>query len=272
MPVRPYERWALHPLDPGVNDGRAIVGQLAPEDMVEIAEVGVYADAIIPGRRHPRTQWVYGGPQSLSFKATFIEDASVKADLPDPDNRFLSVTGAPEAAGVVSQFRDTLKSAVAPDRTLKRPPRWLFVWGELGFECFVESVGSITYDRLADDDGRLHTGVFEITLKIVEPEEADETTGGDDVVKEPELRAVADGDTFESIAAEEYGDPDLGVKLRQNSEKAFPEAGDLVEVPEEAILRRDPGNGAVVLDLARPEVVVSIEDLSDYLASPGSSL
>ncbi len=48
---------------------------------------------------------------------------------------------------------------------------------------------------------------------------------------------VKQGDTYESIAKAEYGDPMLGVFLRQDHVVAYPEAGDIVFCPSKSYFR-----------------------------------
>jgi len=54
---------------------------------------------------------------------------------------------------------------------------------------------------------------------------------------------MTEGDTYESVALAYYGAPLNGIFLRQEATKAYPEAGDVIEVPNARNyyrLRREP--------------------------------
>ena len=211
--------WSLDSLDYPLDDG--IVGQLPPDDVKENAETGVYADIAIPGRRFPRSQWIRGEAQSFEFTAIVVSDGTVNIFETDLD--------------VVRKYRRRLKRAVAPVAELGRPERWRFVWGQIDFDCLVQSIGPIEYSNILRD-GHQHMAWFSIVLKIIEPESP--TADLEPVAPVPGTHVVVDGETYESIGAKIMGDPLYGVPMRQLSKVAFPQFGAVIAIVDAISLKR----------------------------------
>ena len=152
----------------------------------------------------------------------------------------------------IKQQIETLKSMAKRNKELRRPPIFLFTAGtEISFTCFVKGIG-FNIGELRSD-GSLRDADISITLeKILEQVTGNAATSlasqikfaagivagaagifaqasklinipGGSLHTIDKTKRVIDGDTFESIAAAEYGDALLGDILR----RAQPELADL---------------------------------------------
>lgn len=202
--------WTMLAHDDDIDDDlQALAGLLPATNIEESGETGLYASLGIPGRRLPITQYVRGETQTFSFEAFYINDPTV-----DPnDGRY-----------TVSKARTLLKKTVAPQPKLGRPPLYAFSIGEDGniaFDCFVESIGSISYSDLITAYGEPLYASFSIRLRIVDDLNVDyyEVV---ELPKELEWYLMSLDETHEEAAAKRYNDPMLGVPLRQQSTVAFP--------------------------------------------------
>lgn len=249
--------WVLLCADDDVDDDLvAIVGLLPATNIEESGETGLYASIGIPGRRLPITQYVRGESQTFSFESFYINDPTVDKY----DGRY-----------TVSKTRTLLKKAVAPHRNLGRPPLYSFSIGEDGniqFDCFVESIGSISYSDLITIYGEPLYASFSIRLRIVENTKIDyyEVI---EVPKELESYLMTLGETHEEAAAKRYNDPMLGVPLRQQSTIAFPGSIPVakaqerrIKLPDSWVLRKvgvEPASPA--LQFARADSAAAFHDV-----------
>jgi len=215
--------WTMICADNEVEDDLvAFVGLLPATNVEESGETGLYASIGIPGRRLPITQYVRGETQTFSFEAFYINDPTV-----DPN----------DGRHTVSKARSLLKRAAAPHRNLYRPPLYSFSLGEDGaiqFDCFVESIGSISYSDLVTPYGEPLHASFSIRLRIVENTQVD-LKEVIEVPKELEWYLMTLDETHEEAAGKKYNDPMLGVPLRQQSTVAFPGSIPLTKVQERRI-------------------------------------
>jgi len=186
----------------------------------------------------------------------------------------------------IKQQIELLRSFKKRDPDLKRPPKFLFTFGtEIQFTCFVKKV-DFDYDELRSD-GSIRGVIASITLQkldqTLQGSEAAATSlasqikfavgivaGAAGIVSQikskinipggslhtlDRTREVKEGETFESIAQQEYGNALLGDVLRRTQpEKANLKAGDeifLVEAteintievtPQAVALKRTPEN------------------------------
>lgn len=183
--------WVLTDLDRNED----VVGQFIPQDVTK--QVGAtIAHAPTLNQQYPILQWVGGEVEVVTFKARLW--ATDATDL------------------TVEDRLERLEGLVKPAKDLGRPPLCAFSWGFLGtldIECLVKGLGGVTYDEVRDD-GSLRGASLTVTLeRYVAPE----LTVTDPSVPErfTRVRRARRGDTYEGIALDEYGDPSLGVLLRQ---------------------------------------------------------
>lgn len=153
--------------------------------------------------------------------------------------------------GSVKESIDKLKLLNKPDENLARPKRYMFTYGsEIQFEVFVKEITNIVYDDIRSD-GTIRGASFTVTLLKTKSENlakaagispagllstaggvfsattrglfsptiagrrlvANVTGGSPHTISK--FIAAKEGDTFESIARREYGNPFLGDILRR---------------------------------------------------------
>jgi hypothetical protein len=185
--------WVLTDLDRGDD----IVGQFIPQDVTKTVNARIDAGESV-NRDYPILQWISGEVEEVSFRARLW--ATDSTDMTVEERLF------------------RIETLVRRNSDLKRPPICSFSWGVLGtlqMDCLVRSIGGVTYDEVRDD-GTLRGASLQITLLRYE---APEWTVTDPSVPEKftRIRRAKRGDTYESIALDEYGNPLLGVLLRQNN-------------------------------------------------------
>lgn len=183
--------WILTDLDRGDD----IVGQFIPQDVSKTVSANIATGESV-NRDYPILQWISGELEEVTFRAKLWAADSTDLTVEDRLVR--------------------LETLVRRNSDLKRPPVCSFAWGTLAtlrFDCLVKSIGGVTYDEVRED-GTLRGVSLSITL--LRYEEVDW------VVTDPSIpetftrvRRAKDGDTYESIARDEYGDAQLGVLLRQ---------------------------------------------------------
>lgn len=192
--------WILTDLDRGED----IVGQFIPQNVTKTVSAR-YAEVPTLGRQNSILQWLHGVTETITFTAKLWshhkEDFTVEEKLERLEN-------------LVKRQADLPHDGNDPKG---RPPVCRFQWGfdkTLNFEqCVVESIGGITFDEVRTD-GSLRGATLQIslkrydpvTLKVTDPSKPDSQT---------RIRLAKKGDTYESIALDEYGNPELGVPLRQ---------------------------------------------------------
>jgi hypothetical protein len=185
--------WVLANLDkPNQKD---IVGQFVPQGVSKTVS-GDIAQASSVNRDFPILQWTRGELEVVTFAA--------KLWAKDSEDQ------------TVEQRLVALENLVRRLSDLKRPPICAFSWGAVGtlqMECLVKSIGGVTYDEVRED-GTLRGVSLSITLQRYE-----EVTLVSTDPSKPEtftrVRRAKKGDTYESIALWEHGDPELGILLRQ---------------------------------------------------------
>lgn len=166
----------------------------------------------------------------------------------------------------VMAVRKFLLSALEPVESLGRPPKWHFVCGDLAFDCFVESVGGVQYGRFLTDGVPSYI-TFSLTLLVADEDYKVPET---DPLK-PDVRSLLKpmptGGTYESLAADYYGDPMLGVLLRQEGDEAFPAAGAMVRMPKASIYRSTVPSPKSLALLYEDDVADAIEAAYDERAT-----
>lgn len=181
-----------------------IVGQFSPQNFRKDLS-GKLAEMPSVGKQNPVIQWIHGLTEVVTFQARLWahdkDDDAVEARL----------------ARLEKLVKQTDEDPSIPGGKFAPPPVCSFSWGfdpSLQMEdCLVESIGGITYDEIRPD-GTLRGATLQITLKRFEEVTLVPT---DPTVQErnTRIRRAKKGDTYESIALDEYGDPMFGVLLRQ---------------------------------------------------------
>jgi hypothetical protein len=215
--------------DDGISNG-IIQGQLPPEDVTEDSDAAVWAEVAIHGQRFPTIQYVGGTAQFFNFRAFFINDANVLT------LRGKNVDGTEAGREVVSAARKALKRAVAPYGPLGRPPKYVFLWGDIHFDCYVESIGPIQYADILDGYGSQHAAHFTIKLRILPPPEDFSDLDEPTTVRDSR-HTFTDGETFEELGIRLKNDQMAGVAMRQQSEQAFPPVGAVARIADAFLLK-----------------------------------
>ena len=183
-----------------VSEGARITGQFTPQQVSQniasnIVEAGGFS------RAAPIIQWVGGQIRTFTFQA-----------------RLFSLHRDDYTA---EQKLQQLEFLMEPTLTLKRPPLVNFYWGNAipsGFPCFIESLGGVTYDEIRQDQSlrgvTLNISLKKFTQFRVEQVAAPQT-------ERTPIHVVKHGETYEMIAKRRYGDPLVGVLLRQRNDR-FP--------------------------------------------------
>ena len=213
--------WSLQNKD---NPRQLIRGQFVPQDYVENAGAKI-PDVSTVNNDEPFPVWVGGEGETSSFTARIF-----RAD--------------PLLSGSVREDVETLKKATKKDPKLFRAPLFTFVWGEeIAYDCFVVTIGGIRYDEV-DSTGLIKGAEFKVVLRRVDSiptaglTKLRDITGlsgelkvlsddigaritdlidifGGSLHKKGKTITAKEGDTFESIAALEYGDALVGDILRR---------------------------------------------------------
>jgi hypothetical protein len=237
-----------------------IRGDLPPEDLTETGERGIYARIGIPGRNRPKIQWVRGQENEMTFTAAFVNDGTV--------------VGTERARGNAQRMRNILKRAARSIYDLARPPLFHFTYGAQPLAlCFVREVSGIKYSTVLDKDLNSIMITVDVALEMLDDDiEAfalDQTYESVTPDKESAAIKVSEGDTWETIAAERYGDPVYGVAARQQSKVAFPGAlvGQAVAErvvylpPQSVLMRSGPHPRAVAMQVNRGDVKAAIDEV-----------
>jgi len=183
--------WTLEDLDRGVT----IVGQFIPQGVTKTVE-GSIAQAGSQNAQFPILQWTSGELEVITFSARLWATDSTDFSVEDR--------------------LDALENLVKRQEDLDRPPVCTFAWGDVSslvVDGLVKAIGRSTYDEIRND-GTLRGVSLQITLWRYEPLEFTVT---DPALPErmTRIRRAKQADTYESIALDEYGNPLLGVLLRQ---------------------------------------------------------
>lgn len=182
--------WTITDLDAD----EEIVGQFAPQSVVKTLSANI-ARVESVNQDTPFAQWIAGEASDITFTARLWAKDSTDRTVQDRLNR--------------------LELLCRRDPALNRPPICAFSWGStdaVNKLCLIKSIGQ-TFDEIRED-GQLRGVTLQVTLEEFAPIEFKAT---DPTVPEhhTRIRRAKRGDTYESIALDEYGDPLLGVLLRQ---------------------------------------------------------
>lgn len=185
---------------PDLSIGSRITGQFTAQGFSHdlgsvLAEAGGFS------RTNPLLQWVGGQIESLSFQARLFSEHANDQTARDK--------------------LEQLKLLRKPHQPLKRPPITRFFWGTAipnGMSCYVESLGGIQYDEIRPD-GSIRGLSLNITLKRFTDFQVERTAV--EITERTPYHVVRESESYEMIAYRYYGDPLLGVPLRQQNPR-FP--------------------------------------------------
>jgi len=254
--------WKLSGIDPGFE--KEFEGQFLAESMTE--SIGAFlGETTTVNKGKPDFQWIRGEAETFTFTSRLFATNSLKN---------------------IKQQINLLKSFARRNRDLKRAPKFLFSAGtEINFSCFVRGV-RFRYDELRSD-GSLRGAIVDIELQVIEDKEVGDAAtslasqikfaagvvaGGVGIVAQVKRLvnipggslhtigktiAVKQGQTFESIAAAEYGQAILGDVLRRTQpEIANLKPGDKVNLVE----------GAEIITIPVTQQSVALKNTQENLA------
>ena len=201
-----FNVWTLTSLDAGIS--LDLEGQFQPEGGAEVQASPTLSSSSTVGSERPAVQWVAGGGRSVRFRSSYVS----RNQLDDI---------GPQLATLIALDRR--------DSTLGRAPRVSFQWGDLEIEGFarvrhrVAGWWSVSGWPMRVD--------FEIEILESMPLDLD---GSGSSSGETQHLTLADGQTFETLAALHLGDPLRGDLIRRLNPKlaAGEVAGDRVKVLE----------------------------------------
>lgn len=236
--------WKLTGTDPGLE--QEFEGQFLAQNMEE--SVGAFlGETTSVNKARPDFQWIRGEAENFSFTTRLFASNSFKN---------------------IKQQTNLLKSFARRNPKLKRAPKFLFSAGtEISFTCFVRGV-RFRYDELRSD-GSLRGAIVDIQLQVIEDKQVGDAAtslasqikfaagvvaGGIGIAAQVKrivnipggsphtldrTITVKQGQSFESIAAAEYGDAIFGDILRRvQPDKANLSPGDKIDLVEPAEIGR----------------------------------
>jgi len=181
--------WSITDVDHDYN----IFGDFFPESMT-INKSAEYGENTTLNRGKPILQYSSGKLTTISFNALLF----ARHFLDDLNERFYAMMALTER-----------------DDDLKRPPVCFFEAGPISMQCVVNSVGGVKVSEVRND-GTFRSIEFAVSLTEYIPfsiEGIQESRPGT-----PEqstlYRKAKQGDTFESVAKDVYGDPLKGIHIR----------------------------------------------------------
>jgi len=205
------ESWFLVNLD----TQEEIQGQFPPVEVTQDVS-GTYGESHSLNRQSAITQFLHGNSDTISFQGRlFTEDIfqSISAKL------------------------KLLQSWVRRDPDKYRPPVLLFYVGDATLkadQCNLEALSGITYHSFRRD-GSPRDVTFTINLREYVPFSLEVVAAGETRYHRARFR-----DYHEAIAQREYGNPMLGVVVRQqHPNKALLEVGDVVKLLSIDVMRKE---------------------------------
>ena len=170
-----------------------------------------FAEIRIPGLGSTPLQFVAGNPKTLTLDL-FFDTTDRRVDVRLHTEPFLGFT--------------------AVNRKTHAPPTLLFIWGSLAFPCVLESVTE-HYEHF-DAAGMPLRAQLTVTLKGYDVLEGLLASIPLESADRAKIRTVRAGDTLQSVAAEEYGDPRQWRPIAEASQIDDPLAvqpGQLLRIP-----------------------------------------
>lgn len=209
MAYQSWAKWSLFSLD----TYEEFEGQFPLETATQ--EAGAhYEDAWTLNRQEPISQWIHGIAEQWSFTAKLRQlDSS-----DDLRSRIAWLLGT-----------------VTKDDTLGRPPLYVWTWGSIDVTCYITHLGGIEYKMASpnqDGQGLPKEATFQVTLRKYKPYDI-KVTDPNEPFRDTLYVNAKIGQTYEALAAAQYGDPDWGDLLRRRSPGVpFLLAGTVVALPK----------------------------------------
>lgn len=203
-----FNAWTVTSLDAAIS--LDLEGQYQPDNGAEDSAPPSLSESSTVGSDRPAVQWVAGGKRVVKIRSSFVSYHQLD-DM------------APKLEALAKLDRK--------DPTLGRAPRLSFQWGDLAIEGFAQVRKRIVgWWPVSGWPTRVD---FEI--EIVEAFALDlDGTGGSSSSGETQFLTLAEGETFETLAARHLGSADRGDLIRRINPKiaAGEAAGDRVKVLE----------------------------------------
>lgn len=170
----------------------------------------------VDGKNEGQAIFALFNPKEYTVSKSVPWNPQPAAGLDAPEVQFTTGQGATlalelffdtyEARSNVKNHTDKLYTLALIDETIHRPPRVLVQWGKLRFQGVVESINH-RYTMFLEDGTPVRSTC---TLTLREAQNATEQRQEDRGNQSPDhakLHAVRRGETLQSIAGEEYEDP-----------------------------------------------------------------
>lgn len=195
--------WAIFVEDSDI----VIEGDFPPEGLVRNIGSDIASTTTLT-RDDPIIQWLGGTLETVTFTATLFADNATESN---------------EAK--LEQIINLTKR----DENLGHPPIVNFIHGSITLRSIVQSVGGIRYGDLREEGGyrRIDLEISLVKFSPVSPIVTDPTALEPSTV----FHVARDGETWESIAAEEYDQPIKGFKIKNiHPEIEDPQPGDIITI------------------------------------------
>lgn len=168
-----------------------------------------YASGSSMNRAHPIIQFTNGELEEISFSAQWYSRHKNEDIQP---------------------YMDAMAAACRRDPNLGRPPIWAFLWGiPLADQVVVKSIAPINIESMKPDGSLRHIS-FSLTLLRYEQYDI-QLTDPNERPHDTFYIVVQTGDTWESLAARQYGDALKGDLLRRlNPARPFLVVGERVKL------------------------------------------
>jgi len=273
--LTPSNVWRLKMIDPPYT---SFVGQFRASDLVE--QVGArISDRGALNKQDTEKVWLGGEPGTVTFTTRVWATSANKS---------------------VRKSIELLRTFTKRDEKLKRAPLFVFTSGvDLRFNVFVKSIGGVTYDN-PRNDGTIRGATFNVNMLVVDDIPSEQNTqslsslvstglgligaspafrksvvdfidvpGGSLHLKGKKI-IIKDGQTFEHIAQQEYGDANVGDVLRRvhynnpgNTIKNSLEVGDYIDLVDDSeifSIKVTPQS------IALKDEVVNIDNIKSHFA------
>jgi len=197
------------PVDPREKSGVVTV-MFNPEHLTVTANQ-LYPDISVPGLRTPLLQFVRGEAKTLACEL-FLDKSNTGESLTDE--------------------LDKLRKFITIDSDLHAPPVCRFHWGSTHFTgVFIEFSEKFS---MFDESGEILRARVTIKMKAYDPAQLQYTEINQHSPDRTKTRTARQGDRYDLLAAEEYGDAALWNVIAAANGDDRPRllrAGDLIEIP-----------------------------------------
>jgi hypothetical protein len=180
----------------------AIVPFLFNPSEFTVERTNQFTEVNIPGLPSSTFQFVKGGARTLSMDL-FLDTYEEKIDVRLFTDR---ITGW-DAGSMFSKLPGIAKGLMDIDSDLHAPPVCLFIWGTFIFPCIIERVSKRFTMFLPE--GIPVRATLSVTLKEYKEYEIQVKEAARQSADRTKTWRVKEGDNLWSIAAKEYGNPDL---------------------------------------------------------------